>query len=146
MGLSEFLIIEVIIDNLYYKMKVRSLFGKRDSHKKELERVHISLIPKGMEVTGKLNTNGSMRIDGKVEGEIFASSGEVVVGSSGYLSGKVVAKNLKVFGIVEGDVYISDKLFIDKKGFVEADVKALDLTIEDGGKLKGYCEIGKASE
>jgi cytoskeletal protein CcmA (bactofilin family) len=100
----------------------------------------LTIIGKGTEGTGRLAGKGSIRIDGKYEGEID-TEGDVIIGESGCVIANVKASTLSIAGALQGNVSISGKLEILPTGKLIGDAKIGSLVIEEGAMLRGHCEI-----
>ena len=100
---------------------MKALFGQpRQRADVKNERVNDrvdTIIGAGTVFTGDLEIKGSLRVDGKCEGKIV-SSGDVVVGESGFIVSTVEARNLQVAGTVKGGIKTSGVLDISSTGKV----------------------------
>jgi hypothetical protein len=68
-------------------------------------------LPEGSTVSGKLNLEGSARIDGHLDGDITAND-SVIIGESGMITGDVKAVSIIVVGTVKGDITGSERIEI----------------------------------
>ncbi|HCC33762.1 MAG TPA: hypothetical protein DEQ28_07705, partial [Clostridiales bacterium] len=73
-----------------------------------LERVE-TVIGRGATVNGTLNGTGTLRVDGKVEGQVV-HRGDVVVGETGLIEAAIQARNITVAGEIRGSVEAEGKL------------------------------------
>lgn len=99
----------------------------------------------GCELTGRFQFQGSVRIDGKVGGEI-ESAKTVVVGEHAQIRAKITADFLVVHGSVEGDVVARRKVTLTPSARVIGDVHTVGVVIEEGAKVKGCIRIGAEAE
>lgn len=100
----------------------------------------LNLIGPGTLIEGKLRSRGNIRIDGKVNGELFASE-SVSVGSSGEIEGSVSAKNISIGGKVKGSLTVQEKLVLENKAVVSGDIRAAKLVIDEGAIFDGNCTM-----
>lgn len=100
----------------------------------------LTIIGKDTEGTGRLCGKGSIRIDGRYEGEIEVE-GDVVIGQSGHVIANVKSSSLSISGALHGNASITGKLEILPTGTLIGDAKIGSLVIEEGAMLKGHCEI-----
>lgn len=84
---------------------------------------------------GEVNTNGTIRIDGTLEGNVIADW--VVLGEKGNIKGDVSAHGVIVGGKVEGNVKAKDIIEIKNKGKIIGDTLTPKLTIVEGGIIEG---------
>jgi len=104
-----------------------------------------SLLSPGVEITGSISSQGSVRIDGKVEGKINVK-GDLIVGEQGRIKGEVRASNLQLAGRIEGNAIISGRFDLTSTGVMSGDVQCSILTIEEGGQLNGNTSMGQTEE
>ncbi|EKD50340.1 MAG: hypothetical protein ACD_62C00567G0003 [uncultured bacterium] len=94
---------------------------------------------------GKLIFEGNVHVNGKFKGEIY-SSGELMVGKSGYLEGLVEIGTIVIQGEVRGNIKASHQIVINSPATVRGDIIAPSLIIEEGAVFEGNCSMGKASD
>ncbi len=98
--------------------------------------VYNLLIGPESEVKGVLHSQGSIRIEGVVEGEI-RSQGEVVIGQGSRVTANIVAKRVIVSGEVSGNIEAIKGLKICGTGRVYGDIHGSTLMIEEGAIYRG---------
>jgi cytoskeletal protein CcmA (bactofilin family) len=92
-----------------------------------------SLSP-GMTVIGKLVGEGAVKIYGRIEGELQASS--IVICEGAQIDGDVVAKELTIAGRVKGTIH-AGKVKLQSSAVVEGDIFHRSLAIEENAKFEG---------
>ena len=85
---------------------------------------------------GTVKTDGNIRVDGSVEGEIEVL-GNLIIGATGRVIATVKAQNIHVSGAVKGEITASEQLEISPSGKVWGDITASSLHIEPGGLFRG---------
>ena len=75
----------------------------------ETENNAINLIGIGTEITGDINSNGDIRIDGTLNGNLI-TKGKVVIGETGKVKGEISCKNSDVSGTVERKLIVTQLL------------------------------------
>ena len=96
--------------------------------------------------SGSLNFDGTVRIDGKFEGQVITKD-TLIVGETGHLIAEISAGTVVCMGRVEGTVIASKKVEIHSNSKVKGHVKSPALYIELGGVLDGTCDMtGKESK
>ncbi|MCB0318545.1 MAG: polymer-forming cytoskeletal protein [Bdellovibrionales bacterium] len=109
---------------------------------KELSHENIrSALSKGTVIQGKLSFDTPVRIDGKLNGEIYSTE-TVIVGETGEIDAKIEVKQLIVRGKVSGVVSASDNIKIFKGGEVNSDIFTKNVFMEEGAKFNGNCSMG----
>ena len=113
------------------------MFGNKQQD--SLEKMD-TVIGKGAFFKGDLKVEGTLRVDGKVEGMIDSQC-DVVVGETGIVVAGIKARNLLVAGAVSGDVVVAGKLEIATSGKLEGNIATASLIIDDGALYKGACQM-----
>ncbi len=97
-----------------------------------------SIITAGTICEGKLRSPGSIRVEGRIVGEIVAGQG-ISIGGSGEVDGNVSAKLVTIGGKITGSVLAQEKLVFESKAVVRGDIRAAKLVIEEGAVFDGKC-------
>lgn len=99
-----------------------------------------TLIGRHSEIQGCLKLQESVRIDGKVVGNIESSKEEsitVVIGASGEVQGDIVAHRVVVAGKVAGNIHAHERVELHADCLVQGDIKYGSIAIEHGSKVLG---------
>jgi len=99
-----------------------------------------STIGSGSVFEGKFYISGSLRIDGKFEGEIRTDE-ELVVGVTGKVKTNIAAKSVVVAGTVIGDIRAEDEVRLLETGRILGDIYAPSVTMQKGVVLVGNIQI-----
>ncbi|MGB9857316.1 MAG: bactofilin family protein [Dictyoglomaceae bacterium] len=112
------------------------MFGKKNKP----EIVDTIIGPK-VEIQGKIISEASLRIDGKVIGDI-ESKQQVIIGNTGYVEGNIKCQKLTVMGKIKGNVVSYENIEILSSGRLEGDLKhGGKFSIEEGGIFLGKSEL-----
>lgn len=112
------------------------MFGR----KSKPEIVDTIIGPK-VEIQGKIISEASLRIDGKVIGDIETKQG-VIVGNTGYIEGNIKCQKLTIIGKIKGNVISYENVEILSSGKLEGDLKyGGKIFIEEGGVFLGRSEL-----
>ena len=98
-----------------------------------------TLIGKDSSFVGNIESTGTIRIDGKFEGEI-TTKGDLVIGESGKVQGKIKAQNIVIAGQVSGEVEAGGKLELVPTGNLQGEAKMTLLIVEEGAVFQGNCQ------
>lgn len=101
----------------------------------------INLIGAGTMVEGDIKSNGDIRIDGTVTGNIVSKS-KVVVGATGTIHGNVTSQNSDVSGTIRGKVTVTELLFLKSSANIQGDIVTGKLVVEVGASFTGTCNMG----
>jgi cytoskeletal protein CcmA (bactofilin family) len=100
-----------------------------------------SLIGANSNFKGDINTKGTLRIDGSMEGNVNADW--VILGEKACLKGDVTARGIIVGGRVDGNLRSKEIVEIKSKGQVSGDISTNKLTIIEGGMFDGRSSMHK---
>jgi cytoskeletal protein CcmA (bactofilin family) len=105
------------------------------------EHAEISaFLGKGTSFKGILSFDGTIRVDGKVEGEVV-SKATLIVGDDAELKGEIGVGTLISSGKIEGNINASQKVQIIAPGVVKGNIATPVLIIEEGVLFDGQCEM-----
>jgi cytoskeletal protein CcmA (bactofilin family) len=108
----------------------------------ETDNNTINLISNGTDITGDIKSNGDIRIDGTLKGNL-STKGKVVIGPTGKVCGEVICKNSEVSGIVEGKITVGQLLNLKASSKILGDIATSKLSIEPGALFSGYCKMSE---
>jgi len=97
------------------------------------------------EVEGRLRCKQTLRIDGRVAGEIECEKA-VLVGEGARVRANIAADEVQISGVVEGDIAARRKITLESTAVVVGDLTTPGIVIEEGAKLKGRIVIGSDAE
>ncbi len=87
-------------------------------------------------IVGTLKSDGNIRIDGTVEGDIEIL-GNLIIGETGRVIATIKAQNVHVSGAVKGEITAVEQLEISPTGKIWGDITTAALHIEPGGLFRG---------
>jgi cytoskeletal protein CcmA (bactofilin family) len=90
---------------------------------------------------GDLNSKGTLRIDGAVDGNVEADW--LILGEKANLKGDVAARGIIVGGRLEGNITAREILEIRSKGLVLGDISTPKLVVSEGGMLEGRTSMNR---
>lgn len=99
-----------------------------------------TIIGRTTQIYGRLVLLDSVRIDGKVVGNIETTKDNkvtVAIGSTGEVSGDITAHRVMVAGKVEGNIYAAERVEFHKDSVVQGDISYGSIAVEHGAKLLG---------
>ena len=95
-----------------------------------------SVLDAQMFVRGDLATEGTIRIDGRLEGSIIRSD-IVVIGAKASVVGNIVAREVVVAGSVEGNITAESRVELDSAAMVLGDIVAGSILTHEGAQIRG---------
>lgn len=115
------------------------MFGSSSKRAPSVDQVE-TIVGQNTHFVGTINAGGTIRVDGKIDGELI-TKGDVVVGETGQLKAHIKTRNLTLAGTVHGNVDVVDKLELASSGRLFGDIKTGTLIIGEGAMFKGACEM-----
>lgn len=109
----------------------------------ETDNTAINLLSNGTEITGDIKSNGDIRIDGFLTGNL-TTKGKVVIGPTGKVKGEVYCKNSEVSGNIDGRISVSQLLTLKADSRITGDIVTFKLSIEPGAKFTGNCKMSES--
>jgi cytoskeletal protein CcmA (bactofilin family) len=100
----------------------------------------IAFLGKGTEFKGMITYNGTIRIDGHVEGEIV-TEGTLVVGEDAVIQAEISAGTVINGGKITGNVTALEKIQLLPTAVMEGSIKTPVLIIEEGVRFNGNCQM-----
>ncbi len=100
-------------------------------------QAHLGL---GSRVEGKLTFDGSVQIDGHVEGEIHAQE-SVLIGDKAVINAQIIAGTVVIKGKVTGDVTARTRLELQAPAKLTGNIVSPSLVIHEGVVFEGHCSM-----
>jgi cytoskeletal protein CcmA (bactofilin family) len=102
----------------------------------------ISIIAPGTKIIGDCETDGTMRIEGTVQGTVKASKA-VVVGKDGVVRGDISTQDAVIGGHVTGTVIAESRLELQATCVIDGEIRARRIKLDEGGKINGQINMGE---
>ena len=117
------------------------MFGN-ESQNTDLGHGQTSIIANGCKCDGKFEVQGSLRVEGELEGDVHTSE-SLVIGKTGIVNSTVNIKNAVISGKFSGIIVAEDKIELKSGSSVEGDIITKRLVISDDVSFEGKCTVGK---
>lgn len=104
----------------------------------------LNMIGLGTVINGDLSSDGDLRIDGKINGQVSSKS-KIAMGAGAEISGDVNARSADISGKIEGDVNIGETLFLRSSAKIKGNITTSKLVIESGAEFNGTCFMNNKS-
>jgi cytoskeletal protein CcmA (bactofilin family) len=99
-----------------------------------------SLLSANLTVIGDIESDGTVRLDGRLEGSIRRAA-IVVLGSGSSIKGNITAREVLVGGTVEGNIDAADRIELQPSAVVTGDIEAGAVLIREGGIIRGRLNV-----
>ena len=97
-------------------------------------------IAQGTSYNGDITSQGSFRIEGKVEGTI-KTSGKIVIGKTGEVEGEINCENADIEGTFKGDLTVNATLVLRSTAKVNGNAQVDKLSVEPGAVFNATCTM-----
>ena len=104
----------------------------------------LSIIAAGMKITGDIDTDGVVKIEGRVEGAIRAGR-QVLIGRQGEVHGDITTREAVIGGRVQGSIAASERLEVQETAVVTGDISTKSIAVVEGGTINGHVRIADAA-
>lgn len=112
------------------------------SNKKTNSDTYDIVIGKNSKVDGDIFSEGSVRIEGNVNGSIDVK-GNAIIGPDSHVVGNISCRHIEISGDVKGNIKCSGNLQVYAAGSLIGDIEVTSFNIEEGGLYDGNCKITK---
>lgn len=100
-----------------------------------------SVIASDLSIEGKIQGAGHIRIAGRFTGDVQVE-GDLTVELGARLNGGVRARRVVIAGELEGNIESAERVEVVNTGVVVGDVKAGNVTVAPGARMRGQVEFG----
>lgn len=107
----------------------------------------MSIIGPGMNIVGDLVTDGTVRVEGRIEGTVRAGKA-VVIGKGGEVVGDVLTQDAVIGGTVRGTVVAESRLELQSTCDIDGQirVRSAHLQLEEGAVWNGQIQMLDGTE
>ena len=102
---------------------------------------NITLLAKGVVLKGEIHVEGTVRIDGRLDGEI-QTKGQVIIGEDGLVQGTITCGTVVSSGRIKAKVTANERVQLLKTATLIGEVLTPVLIMEEGAKLQGTTDMG----
>ena len=102
---------------------------------------NITLLARGVQLKGEIRVEGTVRIDGRLDGDIY-TKGEVIIGEDGLVQGTITAGTVVSSGRIKATVKAAERVQLLKTAILIGEVRAPVLMMEEGAKIQGVTDMG----
>jgi cytoskeletal protein CcmA (bactofilin family) len=97
-------------------------------------------IVEGTIIKGDIISQADFRLDGQLIGN-FQSTGKLVVGPAGIITGDINCKNADIEGKFEGTIYVTEILNVKANASIKGEVTVGKLSVEPGADFTASCTM-----
>lgn len=115
--------------------------GMSDAQLKSGREKGLSIIGADLTVIGELRTDGVVKIDGVVEGNVKARQ-QLLVSKEGAVKGDIQTKEAIVGGTVTGSIHADERVEVQSTATVNGDITTKRILVHEGGEVNGNIHMG----
>ena len=97
----------------------------------------LSVLARGLHVTGEIQSDGIVSIEGRLDGTIRGTP-KVFVAPGGVVVGDVSANEVVVGGTIEGNVSATARVELQPGAVVQGDVTTPRIVVHEGSEVNGH--------
>ena len=110
--------------------------AKPPFNRRKGDGVPLSIVARDMTITGDLQTEGVVKVEGRVTGTIRATS-QIIVSPGATIEGDLITNEAVVAGEVQGTIRASDRVELQASAFVRGDIYTPRISVLEGGRVSG---------
>ena len=99
-----------------------------------------SIIAPGMTITGDCETEGTVRIEGRIEGKIRAGK-SVVVGRDAQIVGDILTHDAIIVGRVSGSITAESRVELRADCNIEGEIRSPKVQMDEGARFNGQLHM-----
>ncbi len=106
--------------------------------------IPLSIVARDMTITGDMETQGVVKVEGRVKGTIRAEA-QVIVSPGAIIEGDVHSKEAVVAGEIRGTINATERVELQASALVKGDISTPRIAILEGGKVTGEVRMSEES-
>jgi cytoskeletal protein CcmA (bactofilin family) len=104
----------------------------------------LSIIASGTVITGDVRTEGTVKVEGEILGNVQAAQ-QVLLARGSRVRGDVQTREAVIGGLVEGSIRAGERVEIQATAIVQGDIVTQRIVIAEGGQVNGGLEMKKSA-
>jgi cytoskeletal protein CcmA (bactofilin family) len=96
----------------------------------------LSIVASGMTVVGELDTDGVVKVEGKIQGSVRAEQ-QVLVAKGGEVEGNIYTREAVIGGVVRGAIMADERVEVQVASVVNGDITTQRILVHEGGEVNG---------
>ncbi|MBX6350876.1 MAG: polymer-forming cytoskeletal protein [Clostridia bacterium] len=104
-----------------------------------------TVIGRGTRLSGKIHSQGTLRIEGQVQGTVEAQ-GDIVVAEGAVVEAELRGRQISIAGQVKGNVFAQSRLELVGSGRLVGDFHAPKFVVAEGATFEGHSHMLDAAK
>ena len=105
-----------------------------------------AIIGRSITIHGEVTGDEDLLIQGRVEGSVHLKEHSITVGPDGEVKASIIGRVVTVEGRVEGNLTADERVVLQSSAWVQGDIAAPRLVLEDGARFRGGVDMGDLAE
>jgi cytoskeletal protein CcmA (bactofilin family) len=101
----------------------------------------VSYIGPGLRLTGEIEADEGLVIEGELEGKITSVEKNLTVGKKGRVTGEIIGSVIELRGSVEGDIFSDVLVRLYSSAVVEGRIYCKRLVLDEGAEFNGAVDM-----
>jgi cytoskeletal protein CcmA (bactofilin family) len=114
---------------------------KTDRNLAEQAASSVTIIGAGHLITGNIESQGDLRIDGNIKGNIHCKA-KVLIGAAAQIEGSIFCQEADIAGTLVGDIVVKGLLMLKGNASIAGDIHTSKLMMEPSVSFNGQCHMG----
>jgi cytoskeletal protein CcmA (bactofilin family) len=102
----------------------------------------LSIIAVGMTISGDIDAQGTVKVEGAVDGHVRSRS-QVLVAKGGVVHGDIEGREAVVGGSVHGAIRTTERVEIQAGAVVNGDIATRRISVAEGGTINGQIRMNE---
>lgn len=120
-----------------------AIFSQTGTEERRRVEAGLSIVGTGMTITGDVETEGVIKIEGTVKGSVRATQ-QILLAPGGLVEGDLETKEAVIGGEVRGTVRAEDRVEVQASSSIQGDIITSRIAILEGGQVNGEIRMGGA--
>jgi cytoskeletal protein CcmA (bactofilin family) len=116
----------------------------RELKRRRTDQIPFSIIASDMTVIGDLETDGVVRVEGRVKGTVRVGS-QVLVAAGAVIEGDLHTQEAIIAGTVSGAINAGERVELQATAMVAGDIHTPRISIVEGAKVTGEVKMDSAA-
>jgi len=110
--------------------------GKTQFNRRKGDGIPLSIVARDMTITGDMETEGVVKVEGRVNGKIRATS-QIIISPGATIEGDLHTKEAVIAGEVLGTIRAADRVELQATAMVRGDIFTPRISVLEGGRVSG---------
>lgn len=118
--------------------------GHTESTSRRVDPRGLSIIAAGTRISGDLETDGVVKIEGRIEGALRAGE-QVLVAKGGVVQGDLLTREAIIGGEVYGTIRAEERVEVQPTATINGDIFTQRIVVLEGGRVNGVINMETGS-